>query len=68
MKDLPVLWFQIKLSFNSKKGEKMNYNGVHLWVRKSGYTHHGLGIGNGKVIHYSGLANGLEAGPISKVS
>ena len=46
----------------------MNYKGVHLWVRRCGYTHHGLGIGNGEVIHYSGLANGLESGPITKVT
>ena len=45
-----------------------NYKGVHLWVQKRGYTHHGLGIGKGEVIHYSGLADGLEAGPICKVS
>jgi hypothetical protein len=45
-----------------------NYKGVHLWVKKFGYTHHGLGIGKGEVIHYSGLAHGLEAGPICKVS
>ena len=45
-----------------------NYKGIHLWVKRTGYTHHGLGIGNGQVIHYSGLANGLESGPVCKVS
>lgn len=35
------------------------YKGQHLIIEKAAgaYTHHGLGIGNGKVIHYSGLAN-----------
>ena len=30
-------------------------------------THHGIYVGNGKVIHYAGLASGLQAGPV-KVS
>jgi len=29
------------------------------------YTHHGLYIGNGKVIHFGGLANGFSYGPVS---
>lgn len=44
------------------------YYGQHLVVGRVGYTHHGLGIGTGKVIHYSGLANGLESGPVCIVS
>lgn len=37
------------------------YNGQHLFIKKAGgsYTHHGLGLSNGRVIHYSGLANDL---------
>ncbi len=37
------------------------YKGQHLVIEKAAgsYTHHGLGIGNGRVIHYSGLANDL---------
>jgi len=31
------------------------------------YTHHGVGIGDGLVIHYSGLADGLDSGPICKI-
>ena len=37
-------------------------------MRRCGYTHHGLGIGNGEVIHCRDLANGLEFGSISKVT
>jgi len=44
------------------------YFGAHLYIDKGVYTHHGLGVGNGKVIHYAGLSNGLEAGPICEVS
>lgn len=33
------------------------------------YTHHGIGIGDDMVIHYSGLADGVSlAGEIEKVS
>ena len=38
--------------------------GDHLVTKRLGYTHHGIYLGRGKVIHYSGLANGLRAGPI----
>lgn len=40
----------------------MFYKGQHLYIKKASgsYTHHGLGIGEGKVIHYSGLATDLK--------
>ena len=38
--------------------------GDHLVSPRSLYTHHGLYIGKGKVIHYAGLANGLQGGPV----
>ncbi|NQZ07809.1 MAG: lecithin retinol acyltransferase family protein [Algicola sp.] len=42
--------------------------GAHLSTPRAMYTHHGLYIGNKEVIHYSGLAKGLSAGPVEKVS
>jgi len=38
-----------------------DYKGQHLYIKKAGgsYTHHALGVGDEKVIHYSGLANDL---------
>ncbi len=35
------------------------YKGQHIYIKKAygSYTHHALGIGDNKVIHYSGLAN-----------
>jgi hypothetical protein len=45
-----------------------NYKGKHLYIEKGIYSHHGIGIENGYVIHYSGLANGIESGPICTVS
>jgi len=37
------------------------YKGQHLYIKKASgsYTHHGLGISEDLVIHYSGLANDL---------
>ena len=31
-----------------------------------GYTHHGVYVGNGIVVHYAGLADGLNAGPVEQ--
>ncbi len=47
------------------------YKGQHLKIKKAGgtYTHHALGLGEGRVIHYSGLANDLStAGIIEEVA
>ena len=39
-------------------------SGDHLITERLGYTHHGIYLGKNKVIHYSGLAAGLRAGPV----
>lgn len=47
------------------------YKGQHLYIKKASgsYTHHGLGVANDKVIHYSGLASGLTTpGVIEELS
>jgi len=47
------------------------YKGKHLVIKKAAgsYTHHGLGIGGGRVIHYSGLADDLSGvGMIEEIS
>ena len=45
------------------------YKGQHLFIDKAAgfYTHHGLGIGDNKVIHYSGLANDLATPGVVEV-
>ena len=40
----------------------------HLVTPRSFYSHHGIYIGNGRVIHYAGLACGLRYGPVEDVS
>ncbi len=47
------------------------YKGQHLYIKKASgtYTHHGLGLGDDRVIHYSGLANNLSTeGVIEEIS
>lgn len=38
--------------------------GAHLVTPRTIYSHHGIYVGNGQVVHYSGLASGLESGPV----
>jgi cell wall-associated NlpC family hydrolase len=35
---------------------------------RRGYLHHGIYIGDGRVVHYTGLANGLQRGPVEETS
>ena len=42
--------------------------GSHLITPRRGYTHHGIYVGDGKVVHYSGLARGQFRGRIEEVS
>lgn len=42
--------------------------GSHLVTPRRGYLHHGIYVGAGKVVHYSGLAHGLRGGPVEEVS
>lgn len=38
--------------------------GSHIFTPRTGYTHHGIYVVDGLVIHYAGLSDGLSAGPI----
>jgi thiol-disulfide isomerase/thioredoxin len=42
--------------------------GAHLVTPRTLYSHHGIYVGGGRVIHYSGLAYGLRRGPVEDVS
>ena len=41
--------------------------GSHLVTPRRGYLHHGIYVGACKVVHYSGLANGLRRRPVEEV-
>lgn len=42
--------------------------GAHLSTTRHGYSHHGVYIGEGRVVHYAGLSGGLwQCGPVEEV-
>jgi hypothetical protein len=42
--------------------------GSHLVTPRRGYVHHGIYIGDRKVVHYAGFAHGLRRGPVEEIS
>jgi hypothetical protein len=42
--------------------------GSHLITPRRGYRHHGIYVGNGKVVHYAGSTQGILSGPIEEIS
>ena len=42
--------------------------GAHLATSRLGYTHHGIYVGNGKVVHYAGLSRYWCSGPVEEVT
>jgi hypothetical protein len=40
----------------------------HVLTPRRGYLHHGIYVGGGKVVHYSGLGDGLRRGPVEEIS
>ena len=42
--------------------------GTHLVTSRRGYTHHGIYVGRGMVVHYAGLSRFLYSGPIEEVT
>jgi Lecithin retinol acyltransferase len=41
---------------------------AHVVVSRRGYTHHGIHVGGGRIVHYAGLARGWQRGPVEEVS
>jgi hypothetical protein len=43
--------------------------GSHLTTTRHGYSHHGVYVGKGRVVHYSGFSGGFwQRGPVEEVS
>ena len=42
--------------------------GAHIVSPRRGYLHHGIYVGDRRVVHYAGLAYGLYRGPVEEVS
>jgi hypothetical protein len=41
--------------------------GAHIVTPRRWYTHHGIYVGAGQVVHYQGLSSSLRRGPVAKV-
>ena len=41
--------------------------GAHIVTPRWGYAHHGIYVGHGRVVHYSGLSCGLRRGPVAEI-
>jgi hypothetical protein len=41
---------------------------AHVVTSRRGYTHHGIYVGDGKIVHYAGLSRGFKPGPVEEVS
>jgi hypothetical protein len=50
------------------RGDAVPPLAAHVVTCRFGYTHHGVHVGNGRVIHYSGLSRGWRGGPVEEVS
>ncbi|HME40459.1 MAG TPA: lecithin retinol acyltransferase family protein [Steroidobacteraceae bacterium] len=42
--------------------------GAHLATSRWGYSHHGVYVGGGRAVHYSGLSGFWQCGPVEEVS
>jgi hypothetical protein len=42
--------------------------GAHLTASRRGYTHHGIYVCHGRVVHYAGLSGFSQCGPVEEVS
>jgi len=42
--------------------------GAHILARRRGYLHHGIYVGQGRVVHYGGLERGFFRAPVEEVS
>ena len=42
--------------------------GAPLTTSRRGYTHHGVYVGDGRVVHYSGFSAFWQCGPVEEVS
>jgi hypothetical protein len=42
--------------------------GAHLTTSRRAYVHHGVYVGHGRVVHYSGLSGFWQCGPVEEVS
>lgn len=59
--EMAQLRSQLDLALKPKLGD-------HLVKPRPGYTHHGIYVGDDKVIHYAGFADGFNSAPVEQLS
>jgi Lecithin retinol acyltransferase len=42
--------------------------GGHIVTQRHGYTHHGIYVGLGRVVHYAGLSRGVRGGQVEEIA
>src|SRR6266481_7325085 len=72
-RSLELVWLRLKphpaaaVSQTAGVGQDLAI-GTHLVTSRRGYTHHGIYVGRGMVVHYAGLSRFLRSGPIEEVT
>ena len=56
-----------ELLCSSARGQEPHLS-AHLTTSRRGYTHHGVYVGGGRVVHYSGFSGFWQCGPVEEVS
>jgi hypothetical protein len=60
---------RIGSNVRSSTGDPLDFPlGTHLVTVRRGYLHHGIYVGEGKVVHYAGLSRSWQRGPVEEVS
>ena len=60
----------LQANVNERRGESSLIElpiGAHLVTHRRGYEHHGIYVGNGRVVHYAGFAGSTQRGLIEEV-
>src|SRR6266481_7729976 len=72
-RSLELVWLRLKphpaaaVSQTAGLGQGLAL-GTHLVASRRGYTHHGIYVGRGMVVHYAGLSGLLRSGPVEEVT
>jgi len=72
-RSLELVWLRLKpcpaaaVSQTAGLGQSLAL-GTHLVTSRRGYTHHGIYVGRGMVVHYAGLSRFLHSGPVEEVT
>jgi hypothetical protein len=69
----PLIAKRVAAITTARRSEERTMNdnlpiGAHLVTPRKWYEHHGVYVGNGRVVHYSGFCHGYHAGPVEEVS